>query len=118
MTNLTVRYKAPFGGTPTNESEPRDRHESPRPSRAARMLALAHHVEQLIEAGKLSGYSEAAQALGLTRARVTQVMNLLLLAPEIQEQILTVELRASERSLRRVVREPAWEGQSRLVRSS
>ena len=48
----------------------------PPPSRAARMLALAHHVERLIEAGELTGYADAARGLGLTRARLTQVMNL------------------------------------------
>ncbi len=78
------------------------------PSRTARMLALAHHIERLIEAGELTGYAEAARSLGLTRARLTQVMNLLLLAPQIQERILTGELRRSERSTRYVVREPVW----------
>ena len=72
------------------------------------MLALAHHVEQLIEAGELSGYSEAAQALGVTRARMTQVLNLLLLAPEIQERVLNGAMLATERRLRGIVREPHW----------
>ncbi len=78
------------------------------PSRAARMLALAHHIERLIEAGELTGYSEAARSLGLTRARLTQVMSLLLLAPNTQERLLLGDLRASERALRAQVKEPAW----------
>ncbi len=85
------------------------------PSRTARMLALAHHVERLVEAGELESYSAAADALGLTRARLTQVMNLLLLAPEIQERILTGDLRASERRFRPVVGEACWEGQAQAV---
>jgi len=72
------------------------------------MLALAHHIERLIEAGELSGYSEAARSLGLTRARLTQVMSLLLLAPNTQERLLLGDLRASERALRAQVKEPAW----------
>ena len=80
-------------------------------------LALAHHVERLVEAGELAGYAEAARALGLTRARLTQVMNLLLLAPEIQEAILLGDMRATERSLRRVVREPVWAQQGNLMPS-
>ena len=72
------------------------------------MLALAHHIERLIEAGELSGYAEAAQCLGLTRARLTQVMSLLLLAPNTQERLLLGDLRASERALRAQVKEPAW----------
>ena len=47
-------------------------------------FTLALHVEWLIEDGELEDYADAARALGLTRARLTQVMNLLLLAPKIQ----------------------------------
>ena len=81
------------------------------PSRAARMLALAHHIERLIDGGELSGYAEAAQALGLTRARLTQVMKLMLLAPEIQERIFIGDPRGTERRLRRVVARPDWNEQ-------
>ena len=73
------------------------------------MLALAHHIERLIEAGELSGYAEAAQCLGLTRARLTQVMGLILLPPETQEQVLLGRLIRSERQLRRAVGEADWQ---------
>ena len=85
------------------------------PSRAARMLALAHHIERRIDDGTIPGYAAAARALGLTRARLTQVMNLLLLAPEIQERIAVGELVLTERALRRVVGEPDWEEQQVLA---
>ncbi len=85
--------------------------EAKAPSRVARMLALAHHVERLIEAGELESYSAAAKALGLTRARLTQVMNLLLLAPAIQGRILLGRLDASERALRAVGAEADWDRQ-------
>ena len=52
---------------------------------------------------------------GLTRARLTQIMNLLLLAPEIQCRIATGELPLIERALRRVVGEPDWDEQLVLV---
>lgn len=81
------------------------------PNRAARMLALAYHVERLIEAGELAGYAEAARILGLTRARFTQIMGLLLLAPEIQGRLLLGELRVTERALRHVVGEVEWPSQ-------
>ena len=38
--------------------------EAKAPSRLARMLALAHHVERLIDTGELTGYAEAARVLG------------------------------------------------------
>ena len=85
--------------------------DAPRTSRAARMLALAHHVERLVDEGELASYTEAARALGLTRARLTQVTNLLLLAPEIQERVLTGDLPGTERRLRGAVREAEWDVQ-------
>ena len=41
------------------------------PSRAARMLALAHLIERSIESGRLADYATAARQLGITRSRVT-----------------------------------------------
>ena len=72
------------------------------------MLALAHHVEHLVNDGKLPSYAAAARTLGVTRARLTQIMNLLLIATPIQERILRGELKASERRMRTVVAEPEW----------
>lgn len=80
------------------------------------MLALAHHIERLVDAGELpGGYADAARTLGLTRARLTQVMNLLLLAPEIQEQILVGGLDLTERGFRQAVRTPAWAEQQVMI---
>ena len=71
------------------------------------MLALAHHVEREIKAGRIPDYASVARALGVTRARLTQVLNLLLLAPDIQECVLRGQI-PSERCLRAVVGEPNW----------
>ncbi len=87
-------------------------------SRAARMLALAHHIEQLIEAGVVPSYAAAADALGLTRARLTQVMNLMVLAPKIQERLLLYELVTSERALRCMMGEASWVAQLAAIRST
>jgi len=88
--------------------------------RVARLLALAHRIDGLIAAGELRDLADAARLLGLTRARVTQITNLLLLAPEIQEEILELRLvsgrdTVTERHLRRVVNEPVWERQMELA---
>lgn len=78
------------------------------------VLALAHHIERQIDHGVIPDYATAAAALGVTRARITQVMNLLLLAPEIQARIAVGELILTERGLRAVVREPNWAEQQSL----
>jgi hypothetical protein len=79
------------------------------------MLALAHRIDRLVDAGELESVAAASRALGLTRARLTQLMNLLLLAPAIQERLLAGDLRLSERALRRVVCETVWTEQYRLI---
>jgi hypothetical protein len=105
MTTLRCTFRAP------RKPKPERKPVAPLPSPAARMLALAHHVEHLVEDGELDSYADAARALGLTRARLTQIMKLLLLAPEVQERVMTGELRATERALRGVVGESNWQKQ-------
>jgi len=56
--------------------------------RLARLMALAIRFEGLIRAGVVADYAALARLGHVTRARISQIMNLLLLAPGIQEQIL------------------------------
>jgi hypothetical protein len=56
--------------------------------RVARLLALAHKFEGLVHQGAITDYATLARLGHVSRARVTQIMNLLQLAPDIQEQIL------------------------------
>jgi len=51
-------------------------------------LALAHRFESLIRDGEARDYADLARLGHVTPARITQFMNLLSLAPEIQEAIL------------------------------
>jgi len=45
------------------------------------LLGLAHAIERQIQAGAFKDYSDVARHHGLTRARVTQLLDLTLLAP-------------------------------------
>ena len=56
--------------------------------RVARLMALAVRCEGMIREGVIESYSEIARLGHVTRARVSQIMNLLNLAPDIQEAIL------------------------------
>ena len=56
--------------------------------RITRLMALAIHFDRLVRSGAVSNYAELARLGNVTRARITQIMNLLNLAPEIQEEIL------------------------------
>jgi len=59
--------------------------------RIARYMALAIYYEDLIRQGHVYDYAEIATLGHVTRARVTQIMNLRLLAPDIQEKLISLE---------------------------
>jgi muramoyltetrapeptide carboxypeptidase LdcA involved in peptidoglycan recycling len=68
-------------------------------------LALAHTIQRAIDRGEIRDQSAAARRLGVTRARMTQILDLTYLAPTLQEEILFLEAVGdveplSERSLR------------------
>jgi len=88
-----------------------------RPPRVACLLALAHKFEGLVRSGEVRDYADLARLGRVSRARMSQILNLLLLAPSIQEYLLWLppqppgEPRITERDLRVVLREPRWDRQ-------
>lgn len=89
-----------------------------RPARIAQMLALAHRLQAAIDRGDFRDRADLARQLGFTRARVSQLLDLLMLAPDLQEQLLDLEAvdgvePLSERALRVVVKLEGWEEQRR-----
>ena len=56
--------------------------------RVARLMALALRCDALLRSGPIASYGELASLGHVTRARVCQIMNLRLLAPDIQEALL------------------------------
>ena len=73
-------------------------------------------------AGRLKDLADIARLSGITRARATQIMNLLHLAPDIQEKILflpqTVDGRApiTERALRDIAAQTDWTVQRNRIK--
>ena len=77
----------------------------PKPPRVVELLRKAVEWKTLIESGKIATQAEIAHKEGITRARVTQIMGMLRLTPEIQEQIRALPdtfgpSNVSERNLR------------------
>ena len=64
------------------------RKERGRVPRLSRLMALAIRFESLIEKGEVRGFADLARLGSVSRARISQIMNLLNLAPDIQEEIL------------------------------
>jgi ParB-like chromosome segregation protein Spo0J len=84
------------------------------------MLALAHKIREAIARGQVRDQADVARRLGFTRARVTQLMDLTLLAPDLQERVLGLEAvdgvePISERVLRTVVHAGSWADQTRVL---
>ena len=84
--------------------------------RITRLMALAIKFQNMVDRGEVRDYADIARLGYITRARATQIMNLLLLAPDIQEQLIFVEDmpetgHPSEHDLRRMASEVAWSRQ-------
>jgi hypothetical protein len=56
--------------------------------RISRLMALAIRYHGLVGSGEVRDYADLARLGYVTRARITQIMNLLNLAPDIQEALL------------------------------
>lgn len=104
------------------EADPRGLKQVPtgRIPRISRLMALAIHFQKLLGDGVVRDYAEIARLTGVTRARVTQIMNLTLLAPEIQLEILDLkpilcgENQLREKSIKKVYKSPFWEEQIQI----
>ncbi len=87
-----------------------------RPARVAVTLALAHAIQRAIDRGEILDQAVAARRLGVTRARMTQILDLTLLAPDLQQAIMCLEVSngaepLSERRLRKLVSVTTWSEQ-------
>jgi len=112
---LKLRRRAPaFQTNPA--SEPQER-----PHRIARILALAHRLDELARSGAVRDHGELARLGHVSPARICQFMTLLHLAPAIQEYLLfltTAEtIPVTEHALRKIAREPRWDRQRAIFES-
>lgn len=122
---ITIERTVHFGPGRRTRKELR-RGDSPTPvhvgriPRVSRLMALAIRFDQLIRDGVIADQAELSRLGHVTRARLTQIMNLLSLAPDIQEAILflptTERGRESitERDLRPIAALTDWRVQRKM----
>jgi len=90
--------------------------------RISRLMALAIHMDDLIRRGEVTCYAELARLAHVTRARVTQVMLMINLAPDIQEEILHLPRTKGgrdpirEKMIRPIASMPKWRRQREMWR--
>jgi hypothetical protein len=88
----------------------------PKAPRILAMLALATEFQRLLATGEVRNRADLARRFLLTRARVTQLMRLLMLAPEVVAHIEKLHLAITERAVRPVLDAPPAQ-QLRFVRA-
>jgi hypothetical protein len=87
--------------------------------RVSRLMALALRLDVLLQSGAIASYAEVARLGHVTRARVCQIMNLVYLAPDLQEALLFLPRTESGRDriiladLQLIASTPAWRRQRR-----
>lgn len=119
---LTVTKDIHFQSMKRGRKELREGTEESMPTlgkvpRLSRLLALALHMEDLCRRGEVADFAELARLTMVTRARMTQIMSLLLLAPDIQEEILYLPRTAGgrdqvrEKAIRPIAAVPDWRKQ-------
>ncbi len=80
------------------------------PASWSRSSALEHCLQTAIDGGDFRDRADLARQLGFTRARISQLLDLLMLAPDLQERILDLVAvdgvePLSERALRALVKQ-------------
>jgi len=129
MKGLTIKRQVHFGRGRNcrkviKEGPPPEPDHEPAPTgrvpRISRLMALAIRFDRLIKAGEIADQAEIARLGHVSRARITQIMNLLCLAPDIQEAILHLPRTHHGRDpireimLRPIAAVPDWRKQRRM----
>jgi hypothetical protein len=83
-----------------------------------RYLILAYQIKDMLEKDEAMTSRQIAEWLNMTRARMCQIMDILLLCPKIQQDILQSKNKRlfalGEYSIRSIVKEPLWENQVKM----
>jgi len=122
MPNSTVEIQfrlhatgRPSGGPGPSEPPPRNG----RLPRVTQVMALAIQFQDMIQRGEARDYADLARLGCLTRERMSQIMELVWLAPDIQQEILefppsgAARFPISEVAVRKIASPLPWNEQRR-----
>ncbi len=103
-----------------DKPRPADETTPGRIPRICRLMALAIRFDRLVREGEITDLSELARLAHVTQPRMTQIMNLNHLAPDIQEELLFLpsvthgRAPVHEKRLRPIAAKADWRAQRRL----
>lgn len=114
--NRKLHFQNGTRGRKQIEREPRvtQQVEPGKIPRISRLMALVIRFDRMIREGEVADQTELAQLAHVSQPRMTQIMNLLHLAPDIQEELLFLPRvergkdPVTERDLRPIVSEVGW----------
>ncbi|MBZ5592781.1 MAG: hypothetical protein LAP39_11130 [Acidobacteriia bacterium] len=122
MPNSTVeiQFRLHATGRPPGKTGPLDAPASGngRLPRVTQVMALAIQFQDMIQRGEARDYADLARLGCLTRERMSQIMELVWLAPDIQQEILYLpptggRYPISEAAVRRIANSLSWPDQRR-----
>lgn len=121
---ITVRKKVQIGGTVRKEDRNCDEPTVPGTlPRVTRLMALAIRFDELLRSGKVRDLAHLAVIGKVSQPRISQILNLVLLAPDIQEALLfhprltLGKPSISEKALRPIVAIVDWDEQRKAWKS-
>jgi hypothetical protein len=86
---MTFEYQLPKRGRALPPLVPRAASEAVGgPPRVARLVAIAHKLENSVHSGQVKDYNELARLVHVSPTRIAQIVILGQLAPDIQEYVL------------------------------
>jgi len=112
--NLTPVYQKGRTGQ-SGTAQPKVKAESI--TRISKLMALAIRFERMMARGEVANTIELAKLCHVTQARVSQILALAMLAPEIQEELMFLPCpskggrRLFEKMMRPIAAELDWERQ-------
>jgi site-specific DNA recombinase len=98
------------------------RFKTGRVPRVSKLMALAIKMDKLVREREVSGYAALAAVGPMSRSRMSQIMNLTNLAPDIQDSLLFLPKTLqgpdpiTERQMRRIAQVIDWSWQKKLFR--
>jgi hypothetical protein len=123
---ITIKQKIQFkcetaGKRRITTKQPVSIQQPGRIPRISKLMALAIRYDGMLKNGEAADQSTLADLLQITQPRMTQIMNLLHLAPDIQEELLHLPPvdhgrdQIHERMLRPLTTINSWQAQRKLL---
>ena len=123
LSRLEISFSFKPKNRPESDNAPHEVDRTIEPGnlpRISKLMALAIRFDGLVRRGEVRDYADLARLGYVTRARITQIMNLLNLAPDIQEEILFLPRtvkgrdRLREKEVRPIAAVPHWSRQRKM----